>query len=107
MGVSNMVTDDDEYKDEIHRVVGNVIRVADELGVLVSDLKLRGGHIYDVMREIEDFMKQSLDTDNMREVFRQVVEEKGTYYYFFNKLCDAISEEDLEKMLIREKMVVK
>lgn len=55
------MTTDDECRDEIHRVVGNVIRVADELGVLVCDLEIKGKHIYDVMHEIEDFMKKSLE----------------------------------------------
>lgn len=55
------MTTDDEYRDEIHRVVGNVIRVADQLGILVDDLELKGKHIYDIMHEIEDFMKKSLE----------------------------------------------
>lgn len=41
----------------------------------------------------------------MREEFRKTVDAMGSYYYFFNKLCDAISDKDLKKMLKREGMI--
>jgi len=43
----------------------------------------------------------------LREEFRKQVDEKGDYYYWFNKLCDNISDEDLLTMLKKEGMVSK
>lgn len=41
------------------------------------------------------------------EEFRKLVDDHGDYYYWFNKLCDNISEKDLVTMLKKEKMVNK
>lgn len=41
-----------------------------------------------------------------KEDFRRMVDEHGDYYYWFNKLCNNISEKDLVSMLKKEKIVV-
>lgn len=54
---------DDECREEIHKVVGNVIRVAAEIGVLMNDIELKGNDIWHIMHEIEEFMKKSLEDE--------------------------------------------
>lgn len=54
---------DDECREEIHKVVGNVIRVSGELGVLLNDIELKGKNLWEIMHEIEKFMKKSLEDE--------------------------------------------
>jgi len=56
-----MSTTNDEYRDEIHKVIGNVIRVAGELGVLMNTIELKEKDLWKIMHEIEKFMKKSLE----------------------------------------------
>jgi len=58
-----MTTVEDECRDEIHKVVGTVIRVADQLGVLTNDIELKGKNLWEIMHEIEEFMKKSLEDE--------------------------------------------
>lgn len=63
IGRDNMADIDDECREEIHKVVGNVIRVADQLGVLLNDIELEGRNLWEIMNEIENFIKKSLEDE--------------------------------------------
>lgn len=63
IGRDKMADIDDACREEIHKVVGNVIRVADQLGVLVDDIELKGKNLWEIMNEIENFIKKSLEDE--------------------------------------------
>lgn len=55
------MTDNDGLQDDIHKAVGHVIRVADQLGILTDILDIEGVNLWAVMHEIERFMEKSLE----------------------------------------------
>lgn len=60
-----MAEDDVAWKREIHKAIGYLIHLADYIGVIRGEPQLKCVELKDILEEIEEFMKNSLEEEEL------------------------------------------